>query len=152
MRIKEMRRFLDKTLFAAFLCICLFLLSMSVFCEQRDECDICGMWIDQYMSTRHVITLKDNTTKSFCSLACAAKYLNENKENVKDVKVADFLTQKLIDAEKAFYLEGSDVPGVMSYTSRIAFSTKTDAEKFQSTHGGRIITFEQAIENQLKGD
>lgn len=146
-------RFLHKTFIVTFLCILSLLsLSMPILCEQREECEICGMWIDQYMSTRHVITLKDNTIKSFCSLACAAKYIREHKENVKDVKVADFLTQRLIDAEKAFYLEGSDVPGVMSYTSRIAFSTKDDAERFQSKHGGRIITFEKAMENQLKGD
>lgn len=146
-------RFLHKTLIVTFLFILSLLsLSMSIFCEQREECEICGMWIDQYMSTRHVITLKDNTTKSFCSLACAAKYIREHKENVKDVKVADFLTQRLIEAEKAYYLEGSDVPGVMSYTSRIAFSTNDDAKRFQSKHGGRIITFKEAMENQLMGD
>ncbi|MFN3395382.1 MAG: nitrous oxide reductase accessory protein NosL [Thermodesulfovibrionales bacterium] len=146
-----MRRFLDKTLIAAFLCILfLFSLWMSVFGEHREECAICGMWIDQYMSTRHVIILKDNTTTSFCSIACAARYLNENRQKVKNVKVADFLTDRLINAEKAYYLEGSDVPGVMSYISRIAFSTKTDAERFQRKHGGRLITFKQAVENQLK--
>ena len=86
-------------------CLLLLLLALTVSAfagEHRDECVICGMWIDQYMGTRHVITLKDNATKSFCSIACAARYLNENKGKVKNVKVADFHTEKLIDAEKAY--------------------------------------------------
>ncbi|MBI5188796.1 MAG: nitrous oxide reductase accessory protein NosL [Nitrospirae bacterium] len=37
----------------------------------------------------------------------------------------------------------------MSYISRIAFSTRGKAEKFQKKHGGKIITFEQAFKNQL---
>lgn len=81
------------------------------------------------MSTKYVITLKDNTTKSFCGIACTAKYLSKHKEDIKGVKVADFITEKLIDADNAYYLEGSDVPGVMSYISRIAFGTKSDAVK-----------------------
>jgi nitrous oxide reductase accessory protein NosL len=38
------------------------------------------------------------------------------------------------------------VPGVMNYTSRIAFSTLEKAEDFQKKHGGSIISFKQALE------
>lgn len=132
-----------------FILLLISFLTVPVFAAQREECELCGMWIDQYMSTRHVVTLKDNKTKSFCSIACTAKHLEEHKGKVKDIKVADFLTKKLIDANNAYYLEGSDVPGVMSYVSRIAFSARRDAEQFQKKHGGRIITFKQALENQV---
>lgn len=127
-------------------------LYVSAFSEQpRAECEICGMWIDQYMGTRHVITLKDGTLKSFCSLVCTAKYLKKHKGDVKKIEVADFLTEKLVCADNAFYLEESDIPAVMSYISRVAFAEKSDAEKFQKEHGGRVITFNEALKNQLPG-
>lgn len=118
---------------------------------KRDECVICGMWIDQYMKTRHVVILKNGDRHSFCSFACAAKYYDGHRDNIKEIKAADFLTEKLIDAQKAYYLEGSSVPGVMSYISRIAFEKKTDAEKFRKKKGGKIIGFIQALKNQLEG-
>ncbi len=115
--------------------------------SEREDCSLCGMWIDLYMKTRHVVTLEDGTVESFCSLACTAKYMKEHKGEVKRVQAADFETTDLIEAEKAFYLEGSDIPGVMSYTSRLAFSTREQAERYQKEHGGRIISFQNALES-----
>jgi len=118
---------------------------------KREGCIICGMWIDQYLMTRHVVVLKDGQVHSFCSFACAANYYDGHKDTIKEIKAADFMTEKLIDAQKAYYLEGSSVPGVMSYTSRIAFEKKSDAEKIRKKKGGRVIDFIQALRNQLEG-
>lgn len=115
--------------------------------SEREDCSLCGMWIDLYMKTRHVVTLEDGTSESFCSIACAAKYIKQHKGGVKMIQAADFDTTELISAENAFYLEGSDIPGVMSYTSRIAFSRLTQAEGFQARHGGRIVSFRDALES-----
>jgi nitrous oxide reductase accessory protein NosL len=41
------------------------------------------------------------------------------------------------------------VPGVMSYTSRLAFASKNEALSFKKKHGGKIISFDDAIKNQL---
>lgn len=112
---------------------------------QREECSVCGMWIDLYMKTRHVITLEDGSSESFCSIACASKYIKGHEGNISRVMAADFNTRELVNAEEAFYLSGSDVPGVMTYTSRIAFSTQKAADAFQKKHGGSIITFDQAL-------
>ena len=119
---------------------------------EREECVICGMYLDLYERTRLVILFNDDTTKSTCSLACAAKVINQNRGRIKGVKVADFLTGKLLDADKAYFLEGSDIPGVMSYTSRVAFSSKTQASTIQKKHGGRIITFDRALKDQLEDE
>lgn len=109
------------------------------------------MWIDQYMSTRHVVVMGDGAEFVFCSLACTARHMLKG-EHVKKILVADFLTCAPVDATKAHYLEGSDVPGVMSHTSRIAFSEKSSAEEFRKKHGGRIISFKKALRNQHKGN
>lgn len=117
---------------------------------EREECSLCGMYLDLYAKTRFVIVLNDETTRYACSLACAARIIDENGEGVRDIRVASFMTAELIDARSAVYLEGSDVPGVMSYTSRLAFPTRKDARAFQRKHGGKILSFDDAIRNQLR--
>ncbi len=137
----------------AFLIITSFLIASiytGVRAAEREECAICGMYLNLYEKTRLVILFNDSTKKSTCSIACAAEVINQNRGRIKGVKVADFLTGKLFDADKAYFLEGSDVPGVMTYTSRLAFSTKAQALAFQKKHGGRIITFDQALKDQLE--
>lgn len=117
---------------------------------ERKECAVCGMYIDLYEKTAHVVYFDDGSSKVVCSLACAARLIKDNQGKTKNVFVADFHTGKLINARNALYIEGSDVPGVMSYTSRIAFRSRTDAEEFQRKHGGRIISFEDALKHQTE--
>lgn len=115
--------------------------------SDREDCSVCGMWIDLYMKTRHVVTLVDGASESFCSITCAAKYVREHKDSVRMIQAADFETKELLEAQKAFYLEGSDIPGVMSNTSRIAFSSRERADRFRRTHGGRILSFQDALKS-----
>jgi len=113
--------------------------------EAREDCNLCGMWIDQYMHTRHVLTTDDGTRVSFCSFTCAAKYIKRHGADVKQLQAADYPTAGLVPSEDAFYLVGSDVPPVMSYTSIIAFADIETAEGFQKLHGGRIMTLAEAL-------
>ncbi len=132
--------------------IALFLLtgiSRDVNCSERQECAVCGMYIDLYERTRHVVHFNDRSPETTCSLACAAILIEKYKGKIICVEAADFLTGKLIAADTANYLEGSDIPGVMSYTSRIAFSSKKKALSFRKKHGGRILSFEEALKRQL---
>jgi nitrous oxide reductase accessory protein NosL len=117
---------------------------------ERKECILCGMYLDEYASTVHVIILKDGTRTETCSLACAAKIYVKEKARIKTILVADFLSDDLIDAEQAVYLEGSDIDGVMSYTSRIAFRTRAAAILFRKKHGGKIVNFKTALQHQLE--
>ena len=113
--------------------------------EPRPDCRICGMWIDQYMRTRHVFTARDGSQVMFCSLTCAARHLQDHAPELKRLEVADYLTTELIDSKSAIYLAGSDVPPVMSNTSIIAFGNRQEAERFQQQHGGRLLDFTQAL-------
>ncbi|RMD58775.1 MAG: hypothetical protein D6828_02385 [Nitrospirae bacterium] len=133
-----------------FLIVLLFPLSVNAQEQQREGCCICGMYLDMYASTEHVIIYKDGSVKKTCSLACASKLYKSGKKRIKKILVADFLSHELIDAQKAYYLEGSDIPGVMSYTSRIAFKDKEKAIEFQKKHGGKIISFEEAVKHQIE--
>jgi nitrous oxide reductase accessory protein NosL len=106
------------------------------------------MWIDQYEHTKHVVVLHNGKTEYFCSIACASRYIEVNGREIDKIKVADFITKQLVDADHAFYLVDSNIPGVMSYISRIAFSTSKSAEEFREIHGGKIMTFEEALSLQ----
>ena len=132
-----------------FLCILLSSLLTPLYAAERESCVICGMYLDLYARTRYVISFEDGSTQSTCSLACAAEIINKNKQRLRDTKVANYVTGELLDARKAVYLEGSDVPGVMSYTSRLAFASRDEALSFKKKHGGRIVSFDDAIRNQL---
>lgn len=113
--------------------------------EPRPECQVCGMWIDQYRHTRHVFTAKDGTQVMFCSLTCAARHLKTHKTEMQQLQVADYLSAALIDTAQAIYLVESDAPPVMSNISIIAFASRAQAEKFQQAHGGRILPFHQVL-------
>jgi nitrous oxide reductase accessory protein NosL len=140
-----------KTASFVFFCILLAAHSPVLPAAEREGCVICGMYLDLYARSRYMISFDDGSTQSTCSLACAAEIINTNKERLRDIKAANYLTGELIDARTAIYLEGSDVPGVMSYTSRLAFASKNEALSFKKKHGGKIISFDDAIKNQLLG-
>ena len=116
--------------------------------EKREECRLCGMWIDQYIHTRHVLTAEDGGQISFCSFTCAARYIKSFGENVLHLQVADYLTAELVDVGSAFYLLGSDAPPVMSYTSVIAFQSLAEADNFRKLHGGKIMTFAEVLDQK----
>jgi nitrous oxide reductase accessory protein NosL len=117
-----------------------------VFAEEvREDCRLCGMWIDQYMHTRHVLTEADGTQVSFCSFTCAVKFMKMHEVEVKQLKVADYLSTELVDVKDAFYLLESDAPPVMSNSSIIAFASKKTVESFQKLHGGKIMTFDEIL-------
>ena len=113
--------------------------------EPRPDCQICGMWIDQYRHTRHVFIAKNGTQVMFCNLPCAVRYLKTHAPEMQELQVADYLSAELIDSDLAFYLVESDAPAVMSNTSIIAFAHREQAEKFLQKHGGRILNFAQVL-------
>ncbi len=117
--------------------------------DERKGCSVCGMYLDAYASTMHVIVFKDGSREETCSIVCAASIYDKDRTRIKQVLVADYLTTDLVPADQAVYLEGSDVPGVMSATSRIAFKSKDEAAAFRKKHGGTLTTFPEAVKHQL---
>lgn len=143
-----MLNFLIKT--ASIFLFCAFLLSQgyALHASDRAGCVICGMFLDLYERTRYMISLDDGRTFSTCGLTCAAGIIKDHKAHLAGIEVADFSTGEPINARTAVYVEGSDIPGVMTYTSRLAFRSKAAATAFQSEHGGRLMTFDEALRSQ----
>jgi nitrous oxide reductase accessory protein NosL len=110
---------------------------------QKEWCPVCAMSIETYYKTSHAAKIDKKNYHQYCSMRCLALEMQSKK--VSDIKVVDSASQKLIDANKAFYVVDSDVMGTMSKVSKLAFATKENAEEFNMEHGGKIVDFTSAL-------
>jgi len=113
--------------------------------HKRETCGFCGMGIDQFQKTAAELVLKDGTIEHTCGVACMLREI-ENAGGLsafRSVKVHDWVTGKLVAAETATYVLGSQViPDMMP--NYIAFAKHEDAEAFASKEGGEVIDFQSA--------
>jgi copper chaperone NosL len=110
------------------------------------SCKYCGMDRQMFAHSRMLIEYDDGTTLGACSLHCAAMdlALHIDKTPVA-IKVGDYLSKDLIDAETAAWVVGGDKPGVMTKRAKWAFAKKEDAEKFMMENGGKSATFDEVM-------
>jgi len=137
--------------------VCLFLIglvltfSTGISCAQDDinthkSCKYCGMDRAMFAHSRLLVTYNDGTITALCSLHCTTVNLALCLDKMpKSIEVADCISRKLIDAEKAFWVIGGNKPGVMTKRAKWAFESKPDAEAFVKENGGELATFEVAI-------
>ncbi len=110
------------------------------------SCKYCGMDREKFAHSRVLIEFDDDSAVATCSLHCAAVDLANNIDKTpKTIKVADFGSKELINAEKAFWAIGGKKQGVMTKNAKWAFSTKNEAEAFIKENGGKLADFEEAI-------
>jgi len=110
------------------------------------SCKYCGMDRGLYNYSRMLTEYDDGTVAAFCSLHCAAVDTANNIDKTpKAIKVGDFNTRQLIDAERAFWVVGGSKPGVMSKRGKWAFENRNSAEEFVKTNRGQIASFEEAM-------
>jgi len=114
--------------------------------EKIPSCQYCGMDRAKFASTRMLVEYANGTTIGTCSIHCAAVDLAQSfGKEIKALKVADFRSGKLADAETVSWVIGAAIPGVMAAKSRVAFADKADAEAFRKEKGGEIAGFDAAI-------
>lgn len=106
----------------------------------EEKCAMCGMKVDEGKRQYFVITTKDGKKQKACNEGCASMFIENVKKDLKSIEAVDYNTGNLIDANKAFYVKGSDVKPVMGGASVVSFTKKEDAEKFQKEHGGRVLS------------
>jgi hypothetical protein len=100
----------------------------------------------KFASSRMAIEYDDGSKVSTCSLHCAAvELVNQIDKTPTAIKVGDFGTQVLLDAEKAVWVLGGSKPGVMTKRAKWAFADKAAAEAFVKENGGTIVGFEDAV-------
>lgn len=114
--------------------------------EKREECKVCGMYIDQYLRSSGELVHKNGAKEHTCGVACLLRILDdEGIENFQSITVHDWNTGKEVDARAATYSIGSRVIPDM-IPNFIAFETKEGADDFQAKKGGDVVTFLQAMQ------
>jgi len=110
------------------------------------DCKYCGMNREKFSFSRVLIEYDDGTVIGLCSIHCAAVDLANNLDRApKSIKVGDYNSRELIDAEKAFWVIGGAKQGVMTRQPKWAFAKEEDADKFIKANGGTLATFDQAM-------
>ena len=113
--------------------------------ENKMYCPKCGMTLPMFYKTNHVADVDGKTTQ-FCSIHCLAESMADDTK-VTNVKVVDNTTLEFIEVIKAWYVMGSSKPGTMSMTSKYAFGTKSDAQKFSKEFGGKVMTYYDVLDS-----
>lgn len=114
--------------------------------EQHQSCPFCGMDRGKFAHSRMLVRYEDGSSVGTCSIHCMAIELSLSLDKTPaEILVGDHDTKELIDAEKAFWVLGGDKPGVMTQRAKWAFKDKEPAEAFIKTHGGQLVSFDQAM-------
>ncbi len=112
--------------------------------KDKRYCVICGMDLVKFYKTSHAST-HESTHYQYCSIHCLEDHLGQGV-TLKNPKVVDVASLKLISVADAHYVVGSKKRGTMSRISKYAFLNKDDAQKFQTKFGGDIMDFNGARE------
>ena len=124
--------------------------------DTKNWCPVCGMNLKMFYKTNHALKLDDGPAKQYCSIRCLCVDKPNYKDHIVEVLVTDAKSEKLINVEDAFYIVGSKAPGTMTQTSKIAFSSKEDAEAFSTKFSGqKILDFEataKLVKAQMQKD
>jgi nitrous oxide reductase accessory protein NosL len=109
------------------------------------RCIVCGMDVLKYPHTRYVVTAKEGEEFVACGVQCGLTLHLRLKEKFKSAMATDLLSNRPFDAQKGFYVYKSSVITDMA-PGFIAFSTREKAENFAKGFGGRVVTYQEALE------
>jgi hypothetical protein len=132
-------------------------------------CGICHRALHE--ATCCIITLKNGDVERTCCPRCGLHFL-KGRNDIASITVADFDSGRRLDAEDAYYVEGSDVHVCCSapqfktdltgtqyklawdrcLPSLLAFEKKESADAFMREHGGRIRTYDELLKENSSDD
>ena len=119
--------------------------------EEIPSCQYCGMDRQQFSKTRMLVEYEKGSKIGVCSIHDAAVDLAGSiGKAIKTIWVSDYGTDKLINAEEAVWIIGAPAEPVWSaylWVYAFAFAMKADAEAFQNEHGGKVATWDEAIDD-----
>jgi len=118
--------------------------------KKYPKCPYCGMDRTQYSYSRHLVQYEDNLVDGTCSIHCLAISLSLNLDRgPKTIYAADFgaaaEVKPLVPVDKATYVIGSKLKGTMTANSKVAFAEKAQAEAAMAKEGGKLASFDEAL-------
>jgi nitrous oxide reductase accessory protein NosL len=135
------------------------------FVPPRHQCDICGRPV--YSDLKATVFLKGGGRIDACCARCALHFGTQRLGEVQRLTVDDTNTGENLDATEAAYVEGSEIEAChpasdaplrelgVQYDLRfdrclpslLAFKSESEAGAFQKQHGGRVLSYAQAVES-----
>jgi hypothetical protein len=130
---------------------------------QPSDCEICGRMISKQVEFR--IETSHGTIYACCP-GCAMHHILNHPGEARKELATDFKSGRLIPARSAYYDLGGDVqyctrrdPAIQRVPGQgvemrvydrclpvlVAFASKNEAEAYRQQHGGRVVTFDQAL-------
>ena len=119
--------------------------------EKHPACPYCGMDRAKFAHSRMLVNYEGGSAVGTCSLHCAVIDQALKIDLIPaQVLVGDFGSKKLIDAERAYWVMGGDKMGVMTTRAKWAFENLQDANAYIQAHGGKLVTYEAAVEGAFE--
>lgn len=125
--------------------VTILLLSFLSRAGEVGRCIVCGMYVSKYPHTKYVVTTMEGMEFTTCGVQCGLTLHLRLKEKFKSAMASDLLSHRSFDAQKGFYVYKSTVITDMA-PGFISFSTRVNAEKFQKGFGGKVVTYQEALE------
>lgn len=116
--------------------------------SKEDKCPVCGMFLYKYPRWVARIEYNDKNV-SFDGVKDMMKYYFEHKNNIKDILVQEYYSQKTINAKEAYFVLDSDVYGPMG-NELIPFADEKSAKLFLLDHrGDKMVRFFQITSDMV---
>ena len=125
--------------------VTILLFSILSWAGEAKRCIVCGMDVSKYPHTKYVVTTTEGEEFLTCGVQCGLTLHLRFKEKFKSATASDLLSNRLFDAPKGFYVYKSTVITDMA-PGFISFVTRANAEKFQKGFGGKVVTYQEALE------
>jgi hypothetical protein len=122
-----------------------------VHAEKQKWCPLCSMNLKMFWKTSHWLTFSDGKTTGYCSIHCASKVYQKRPTDIDQWEVADYDMKVLVNANRAYFLIGSDLPGTMTPVSKMAFASHEVAKSYQKEYGGTIGSLDDALTRAIEG-
>jgi len=117
----------------------------SAWAGGMERCMVCGMDVSKYPHTRYMVETTDGKRYTTCGVQCGLTLHLRFKDKWKSAKATDLLSNRSFDVKEGSYVYKSGVITDMA-PGFIAFKTRVDAEKFAKGFGGKVVTYEEALE------
>jgi len=135
-----LRKILSRRIFIALLIT--FLISTCQFSSSVIAGSIhchCGNTISRIQT---ILVYPNLSEEKYCCPHCGLSALTRAKEQVKEVRVGDYGSGKLINAEQAYFVEGYFTESPCCNGTWIPFEEREGARKFIFMSGGRVVDFQ----------
>jgi len=121
------------------------------------HCPTCGMMPARYPEWQNQVIFKDGTMAAFDGGKCLFRFLlgmgnfeeSHTAAEVAAIWVKDYETGSWIDAKNALFVAGSNEMGPMG-KEIIPFAAREQAQKFQKSHGGDLLLFNEIKPHVVK--